>query len=336
MDSPQQASDERQSDEWYEEELKKLEKDREKILADAGRKISEMFPHLECQIKLRLKTAMDYRDLQLKNAHNHYKIEVQQACNEFERGKRRLQSAMLDIAAERRRRLEVTRNGAISKKRRRGRTSTNDRFRSSKPSIKSQPFITSLEAQGLVRIALTPDEVNADLEGILQGVDSAKLNGFPALLVNTPQEGGIPKQLEKVHSSRGILHYHDATYEKNDRVAVYSNTRPKPTLRYEGTVISVISKEITIRSDDGKSLSAVSFSVYSLTFAPLPGRLPFFLFLWTRVILALTFVCFCFVCQWKFSIDNFVRDGFTLAVGNALGNVNDRCASSSICISSLQ
>lgn len=217
--------------EWYDEELYKLQRERSDIIQDASSKTSQLFPHLECQVQLRMKIAADYRDLQLNNVYNHYKSEVQQAWNEFERGKRRLQSAMLDISADRRKRIDSLRHSntsaavaaavfmsaaatssSIIKKRRRGRNSSSGHHNSNSNNAnllaaklssasmnmgltnlsqnamnpknaqkttaasvaKSHPFISSLEAQGLVRVALTPDEVNSDLEGILLGAANKK------------------------------------------------------------------------------------------------------------------------------------------------------------------
>lgn len=211
--------------EWYDEELYKLQRERSDIIQDASRKTSQLFPHLECQVQLRMKIAADYRDLQLNNVYNHYKSEVQQAWNEFERGKRRLQSAMLDVAADRRKRIEslrhsntstavaaaavfmsaATTSSSIMKKRRGRNTNSHHNSNSNNANLlaaklssasmnmgltnlsqnamtpktpqkvttasvaKSHPFISSLEAQGLVRVVLTPDEVNSDLERILLG-----------------------------------------------------------------------------------------------------------------------------------------------------------------------
>lgn len=296
---------EERSDEWYAAELSSLQREREKLLADAGRKSSSIFNQLDRHVKRRMKIAADYRDLQLRNVFNHYKIDVQQAWNEFERGKKRLQSSILDISTERRRRLHPPTAGStgtsgsaagahypfasasFSKKRRRhhhhhhyhhhhqSRQQQRVMMMMMMKGSPLDPFVASLEGQGLVRVALTPDEVNADLAGILRGTDSARTNGstvLPLVMGNasggpggSPSGGALPpsqppsasgmvaKHAEKVHSSRGTLHYHDTTYEKGDQVAIYSNAQPKPTLRYKGTVTSINSKEITIHSDIGKS-----------------------------------------------------------------------------------
>lgn len=320
---------EERSDERYADQLKRLEHDREQILKDVSYQTSRLFPHLECQVRLRTKIAENYRDMQLKNAYYHYKSEVEQAWNEFERGKHRLLSTMLDMSTERRRRLDGIRQLAattalmnnvnspmILKKRRRG--SRNNHIvdngngpidciiHSSKRLLaKPQHFINSLEGQGLVRVALTPDEVNADLEVIFRDAVSVKSNGYGAggnatLLTGqyglggivgerkgdggggtgdsqrvggkrgrsrgdgyngagaaalfmgsiTNRPDGITNKADKVHISKGTLHYFDSNFEKGDRVAVY-NTRPKPSLRFDGVLVSVNAKEIIIRSGSG-------------------------------------------------------------------------------------
>lgn len=264
------------SDKELEAELKTLELERADILQDVDRAESKLFRDLECQVKLRMKNAGGHRDLQLQNCHGHFRTDVQQARNEFTRGKRRLQSGMLDMAAERRRRLDALRLSGATKRRRRTRAFERARVRALERgrargvvgASKAEPFVNGLERQGLVRVALTPDEVNADLEQILRGMDSVRMNGSAATLLQMGGDaatatavaaaaaaaataGGKGADSNKVHSSRGILHYHDATFEKGDRVAVLHNARPKPTARFAGTVVSVNAKELCIRGDDG-------------------------------------------------------------------------------------
>lgn len=295
---------EERSDEWYATELSSLQEEREKLLADAGKKTSNIFNQLDRHVKRRMKIAADYRDLQLRNVYNHYKIDVQQAWNEFDRGKKRLQSSILDISTERRRRLHPPSSSSagapgsssvanypfasslgIPKKRRRhhhhhSRQQQRMMMMMMMKGAPLDPFVASLEGQGLVRVALTPDEVNADLAGILRGIDTSRTNGSGFSLVmsnpggphNSSSPGGLPttqsqsasgvvtKHAEKVHSSRGTLHYHDKIYEKGDQVTVFFNNQSKPFLRCKGTVISINSKEIFIRSDIGKCALFFFFS----------------------------------------------------------------------------
>lgn len=116
----------------------------------------------------------------------------------------------------------------------------------------NRAFLSSLESQGLVRVSLTPDEVNNDLALILTGLDSARSTGPPRTPAPRPTDSAT-RGLEKIHSSRGTLHYHDITYEKGDRASIFAYNRPntKLALRYSGTLLSVNSKEIQIRDDDG-------------------------------------------------------------------------------------
>lgn len=114
-----------------------------------------------------------------------------------------------------------------------------------------------------MRLALSPDEVNTDLALILNGIDSARANGPPRPPVSRPTDTGA-RSVEKIHSSRGILHYHDITYEKGDRASVFTHARPgvgKIGLPYSGTILSVNAKEIQIKTDDGTFCFAQGFSL---------------------------------------------------------------------------
>lgn len=107
----------------------------------------------------------------------------------------------------------------------------------------------------MLRVAATPDEVNNDLALILHGMDSQRASGPARIAVDRPQDLSV-RGVDKIHSSRGILHYHDITYEKGDRVAMFGQTRPNGTRgsRYSGVILAVSSKELHIKSDDGNVL----------------------------------------------------------------------------------
>lgn len=248
----------------YGEELRKLEAERDEIIADAGRAVSKVFGHLERQKQRRIKIASDFRDVQLKNLYKQYRAEIQQAADELTRGKRQLQSAMLDIAAEKRQRIDsVLRQAnamplpaAISRKRRRGKNGLGERVRGTgRAGFKRvDSFIDTLENQGLFRIALTPDEVNVDLQMILRKLEtSVRPNGgvVSPSLDRRAAEANV-RNVEKIHSSKGTLHYHDIKCEKGDRVCIFSGNAPKASAKYSGVILSVNSKEVTIRGDDGK------------------------------------------------------------------------------------
>lgn len=264
------------------EELEKLEAERDEIIADIKRPISKVFRHLEIQKQRRLKIATDFRDIELQNLYNQYRADIQQASDEFTRGKRQLQSAMLGMSTERRQRIDsVIRHSSalasvsgLPRRRKRGKNGNtqHDRFgRIRLCAEKESGFITALENQGLVRIALTPDEVNTDLQLILRHLEDARANSHlvSSSLDRRTAENDVGN-VDKIHSSKGTLHYHDITCEKGDRVSIFAASRPKPSVKYSGIVLSVNPKEITIRADDSTSYS-------SLQFVP-PTLHPFFLF----------------------------------------------------------
>lgn len=122
-------------------------------------------------------------------------------------------------------------------------------------------YLMALENQGLLKVTATPDEVNSDLSQILSALENTRTNGMqrPSIDHQRAMDVGARPSVERIHSSRGILHYHDATYEKGDRVTMYAPAKgtnsSKITARYSGTILAVNSKEIHIRSDaDGMFL----------------------------------------------------------------------------------
>lgn len=262
------------------EQIEILEETRKNIWLDHNRGKSILFAHVEARKKQCLKEARKYRDLQLNDVYNHFRVDVEEATNELKRGKRQLQTAMLDVAVNRRQRLKQhighqstehdTLLSGVSRRRRRqlGRSGipiSGVEKDCVKDGLTKNSFLKSLERQGIVRIGLTPDEVNYDLEIILRHFDSAQSN-FASLstCLQQPQHNVSMTPVDKIHSSKGTLHYHDITCEKGDRVTISSSPNQRanrPGIRYSGVVLSVIPKEVTIRDDDGKLLRFFFFFI---------------------------------------------------------------------------
>lgn len=99
-------------DQQLAEELLVLEKEREEILNGAI-KSSNALHALKEQLDNRLLLAADYRDYQLANLSAAFKVERQQAWNEFERAKRHLRRDILTFSVERRKRIESIRAGRM-------------------------------------------------------------------------------------------------------------------------------------------------------------------------------------------------------------------------------
>jgi hypothetical protein len=124
----------------------------------------------------------------------------------------------------------------------------------------------SLEAQGLVRVKLAPDEMNRDVALILQRMDAARhagtaggtgAGGVGALSAGVGAIGAVAarKKTEAIHSSRGILHFHSEVFEKGESVVAYAPGSLHPP-KYSGIIMSINSKEIQVRAhtngSDGK------------------------------------------------------------------------------------
>lgn len=147
---------------------------------------------------------------------------------------------------------------AVAKKKKR-RSSGGERSTKRLRAEGNRAFLSSLENQGMLRVAATPDEVNNDLALILHGMDSARANGSSRPPVERPTDSCV-RGVDKIHSSRGILHYHDITYEKGDRVAMFGQGRPNGGPRhhrYSGVILTVNSKELHIKADDGKLFASI-------------------------------------------------------------------------------
>jgi hypothetical protein len=108
---------------------------------------------------------------------------------------------------------------------------------------------SSLESQGLLRIALSPDEVNSDIAEIIARMDNNRATPVPGLaplrVEMTPSAAA--RKTEAIHSSRGILHFHNEVFEKGDHIIAYLPSKPYPP-KHVGVILSINSKEIQVRS----------------------------------------------------------------------------------------
>jgi hypothetical protein len=122
----------------------------------------------------------------------------------------------------------------------------------------------ALEAQGLVRVSLAPDEVNRDLALILARVDQARAAGgsqaaaaraADAAAGSSGAIGAASRKMDAIHSSRGILHFHNEVFEKGDSIIAFAPGKPSSP-KYAGVIMSLNGKEIMVRSHranaDGK------------------------------------------------------------------------------------
>lgn len=259
-------------------------KEREQIMSYARREFPPQLSDLVETVKKRLQRASDYRDFQLANLRAQTLVEHKRAWNEFEEGKTALRHNMLTLAVERRRRLEALRPSgtspahptspqthpnhpilaAVAKKKKR-RLGASDRVAKRARVSAPAPLLHALETQGLVRIGLSPDEVNTDVALMLHGMDAARVPSGggrlpPVRGIVARVDGGGRTGGEKIHSSRGTLHYHEREYEKGDRVRVVSGRGARGGVRYAGVLLGVNSKEIQVKGDDGRCTS-VSFRV---------------------------------------------------------------------------
>lgn len=122
------------------------------------------------------------------------------------------------------------------------------------PAASPRPHVVSaLEAQGLVRVSLGPDEVNRDLSLILARLDQARASGGTAggaagAGAAAAAAAAAARKSDGIHSSRGILHFHNEVFEKGDSIIAFPPGKPA-TPKYAGVIQSVNGKEIMVRAD---------------------------------------------------------------------------------------
>jgi hypothetical protein len=110
----------------------------------------------------------------------------------------------------------------------------------------------TLEGQGLVRVGLAPDEINRDLALILSRMEHSRATtGAIAAAVHGSNAAGSvvgsSRKTDPIHSSRGILHFHDQVFEKGDSIIAFL-PKKQSSPKYSGVIMSLNGKEIMVRS----------------------------------------------------------------------------------------
>lgn len=249
--SPSRMQSKAETERQLDSDMDLLKRERDQIMTAAKSSSSPFFRHLEAITVKRLRLATYHRNVQLANLFSCFNVQLQQAYNELERDKRLLRSRMLTSANDRRRRLHSLRISNISKKKKRVRSNSDK----SSPSISVTPrFLINLERQGMLRVALTPDEVTEDLNQLLNAIDAPRQVSSTR---HIDRVGDIIAKSDKIHSSKGTLHYYDMRFEKGDTVTVSSKAKSisetKWQFRCSGIIMSVNSKEMHVHvNEDGK------------------------------------------------------------------------------------
>lgn len=112
-------------------------------------------------------------------------------------------------------------------------------------------LVTALQREGVVRVALTADEINGDLAALLATYDAAqRARGAERREAAAASGEGRPGGAAAARSNdvvvaRGVLQLHAETYAQGDHVAVLSPKSASP--KYIGWICSINSKEVQIR-----------------------------------------------------------------------------------------
>lgn len=206
-------------------ELEVLRDERDQICGESYPALQRELEQLDAVRKKRLRVADDAKALRMADARARAGQEARIADAEYRAAKSALRAQLLQSAAS-------VRQGGITKRRPR-----------------AGSFVKSLERQGMLRLALAPDDVTADLAAVRRG---------PAPEV-TP--GGTGDWAPPVHTVHGRLHMNDGgVFEKGDIVAVYP-AKPGSLPRFHGELVAVTRKEISIREADTKREPPQTFKV---------------------------------------------------------------------------
>lgn len=213
------------------QQLETLAAEREQIKALTHPALSGGLKRLRTTREMRRQVISDARVLRLCDAGARFKMERQLYEREFSAAKVALRTQVLASAAALRRDTAY----GIAKPRSKAPYSGSE--------VKMMKFMRALEKDGLIRLALSPDVVTADLAAVRKGTAADRL---------PERERSQPVTFsEKIHTSRGILHFHDDVFEKGHTVAIYNN-KPGSLPKYHGEVVGINRKEIQVRVSDSK------------------------------------------------------------------------------------
>lgn len=239
-----------------EAELAKISEEYEQIVTQAHPGVKAELERLQAVRAQRMKVAEDARALRTADAKSRTAMDHHIANAEYRAAKSALRAQLLQISA-------AVRGAAITKRRPR-----------------SAQYMRSLERSGVLRLALSPDDVTGDLAAMRRGSVSeaaasgaggsgggsggagagAGVSGGGSGVGGGAGDGdgagagagaGDWTASVPVHTVHGRLHFHDAVFEKGYTVAVYPN-KPGSLPRYHGEVVAITRKEISIRINDGK------------------------------------------------------------------------------------
>lgn len=200
-------------------ELEALKKERSEIIDGSGLSDSGDLVRVQKTLEKKLQIARDTRDYKRESLCLHLELEKKRAWDEFLQGKSQLRNQIVATHMERRRRLDQIKATAVAKRRRRTKmpgaipvkatmvaalaSGSVASARAGGTAAGRHYLASSLEAQGLVRVALSPDEVNRDIAAMLARLDSVRasagasggadsmagLNGSPA---SNPASAQLP------------------------------------------------------------------------------------------------------------------------------------------------
>jgi len=244
-----------------EDDLKTLKKEHEEILAGENGEYRRELEDLEKKKQQRVHMADEIRTFQLENSEKCFEAEVKQAWDEFEADKRYYREKIFFSFSNRRKKLYSFLPRALRKQmNRRGKTATPE-------DIYCAGLLGGVQKEGLLRVSLTWDELQHDIEAMLLGLETV----MPPKITSIPQRkpssqygnardqgkdrGGRP--VVEVTHSRGVLHVRQERFEESHTVAVQSKSTGK---QFMGVITSISPKELYVATSSSSAPQKVYIS----------------------------------------------------------------------------
>mmetsp|Transcript_2700 Transcript_2700/g.7374 ORF Transcript_2700/g.7374 Transcript_2700/m.7374 type:complete len:276 (+) Transcript_2700:197-1024(+) len=234
---------ERDELEAVESELAALRQERRMIVDEAHVALGAELAELRRRQERRMRLAADQRTYHLRAAENAYRVDVQNAWDEFYAARIHLRDEILRIRLERERRVDLLQPELLRNKRAKKRSAQMqvvERWAATGDAPALMP-----EGGRLNRfIALSPDEIHSDLQHILEGVEGSRG------ITPQPYTASLQADIQPViHASHGKLFFFDDVLEKGNLVAVHSKT---DNLRFNARITVVQPREVHLAATNGK------------------------------------------------------------------------------------
>uniref|UniRef100_A0A7S1THN0 Uncharacterized protein n=1 Tax=Compsopogon caeruleus TaxID=31354 RepID=A0A7S1THN0_9RHOD len=254
-----EEEEEREREAQLESELALLQKERDEILSGVNVEFLKEMAEVERLREQKLAASRDARDYQLWYLNRVFEAEKKSGRDEFCLEKRTARDLMLKINLERKRRMERL---PLGMKRNRKWFKDRERLLLEKQNRKVED---PEKASSLLRIALSPDEVNQDMDAIFRGLE--KFERIPPQKKASDRYSMYGPSVG-ISVSGGQLHYFDQVFERGEAIDVMTKSS---TARISGSLRHIGSKGIEVEHSRSK-IEKISMNHLRTGKAVLRGR----------------------------------------------------------------